>query len=209
VSDHYLTFLNNVFAGTEYARLDSGLAPRADSYAFDYDCWYTSATDRFFRIDTDAYPDLASYALATGMEQHGVQGEPQFVDPSAVDLRLGAQSPCRAAGVVIPGINDGFAGSVPDMGAYYDDDSIGPGGTGPGGAGGSGGTGADEGLSGTGNASGAGALPVSDDAGGCGCRVAPPNRLAGIGVLLNLLGVAARRRRGRRVLRARPPDASW
>ena len=34
------------------------------------------------------------------------------------DLRLAAASPAVDAGVVIPGINDGFIGSAPDLGAY-------------------------------------------------------------------------------------------
>lgn len=41
-----------------------------------------------------------------------------FADPYAGDFRLKKGSPALDAGVVIPGVTDGFAGTSPDLGAY-------------------------------------------------------------------------------------------
>ncbi|BCJ94211.1 sugar hydrolase [Anaerocolumna cellulosilytica] len=43
---------------------------------------------------------------------------PIFVNPSAYNFRLRPNSPAIDAGVVIPGITDGFIGLAPDIGAY-------------------------------------------------------------------------------------------
>jgi hypothetical protein len=42
----------------------------------------------------------------------------KLVSPSDVDLRLAPRSRAVDAGVVLPGITDGFGGSAPDLGAY-------------------------------------------------------------------------------------------
>ncbi|WP_284642013.1 CBM96 family carbohydrate-binding protein [Paenibacillus silviterrae] len=44
--------------------------------------------------------------------------DPRFVDPLQHDYRLQAGSPAIDAGRVIPAINDGYAGTAPDIGAY-------------------------------------------------------------------------------------------
>ena len=38
-------------------------------------------------------------------------------DPAAVDFQLRAGSVALDAGIALPGINDGFTGSAPDLGA--------------------------------------------------------------------------------------------
>ena len=43
---------------------------------------------------------------------------PQFVNVAAKDFRLQSTSPAINAGIVIPGITDGYIGSAPDCGAY-------------------------------------------------------------------------------------------
>lgn len=43
---------------------------------------------------------------------------PLFVNPAACNFRLQASSPAINAGVVIPGITDGYIGTKPDIGAY-------------------------------------------------------------------------------------------
>ncbi|MBD3421722.1 MAG: hypothetical protein GF398_16535 [Chitinivibrionales bacterium] len=42
----------------------------------------------------------------------------KFVDSADGDFRLQAQSPAVDAGVVVPGVTDGYKGSAPDLGAY-------------------------------------------------------------------------------------------
>lgn len=44
--------------------------------------------------------------------------DPQFMNPDQFDFRLMANSSGIDAGVVVPGITDGYAGAAPDIGAY-------------------------------------------------------------------------------------------
>jgi hypothetical protein len=53
-----------------------------------------------------------------GLGSHLITDDPRFADAETGDFRLRDDSPCRDAGVVIAGINDGrFHGAAPDMGA--------------------------------------------------------------------------------------------
>lgn len=76
---------------------------------------------------------LADYQRATGQDRHSrlvdysvfVDAAPpdfenptQLYSPSDVDLRLAPRSRAIDAGVVLPGITDGFNGRAPDLGAY-------------------------------------------------------------------------------------------
>ncbi len=63
------------------------------------------------------YGNTANYvSLSPG--PHDIQVDPQFVSPSSDDYHLQAGSPCRNAGLVIAGVNDGYSGSAPDIGTY-------------------------------------------------------------------------------------------
>ena len=79
------------------------------------------------------FKTLAEYQKATGQDRHSrlidysvfVKAEPpdftkpeQLYTPEQVDLRLKAGSRAVDAGVVLPGITDGFTGKAPDLGAY-------------------------------------------------------------------------------------------
>jgi hypothetical protein len=60
-----------------------------------------------------------SWRAASGFEAHSPRPDPpRFVDPAGGDLTLMADSPAIDAGVVIPGINDGYQGTAPDAGAF-------------------------------------------------------------------------------------------
>jgi hypothetical protein len=61
---------------------------------------------------------LAELQAATGQEQHGLNAAPGFSGTAAGNYNLGPASPLIDQGVVIPGINDGYNGSAPDIGAY-------------------------------------------------------------------------------------------
>lgn len=99
--------------------------------------------DEPFVLDGQAFEDLAALSEATGHERHGIEVrsyEEVFVDaeepehapnnegrlyrPSEVDLRLRPDSPAVDAGCRLPGINDGFTGDAPDLGAYEVDKSL-------------------------------------------------------------------------------------
>jgi hypothetical protein len=49
---------------------------------------------------------------------NGRAGDPLFVNAAAGDYRLQAGSPGIDAGLRLPGINDTYQGSAPDIGAF-------------------------------------------------------------------------------------------
>lgn len=79
------------------------------------------------------FKTLGDYQRATGQDRHSraidysvfVNAKPpdfsdptRLVSPDDVDLRLAPRSRAIDAGVVLPGITDGFRGRAPDLGAY-------------------------------------------------------------------------------------------
>jgi hypothetical protein len=79
------------------------------------------------------FKTLAEYRRATGQEAHSrevdysvfVDAKPpdfsdptKLVSPSDLDLQLRARSRAVDAGMVLPGLTDGFTGRAPDLGAY-------------------------------------------------------------------------------------------
>ena len=89
---------NNLFAGSGHQDLvNISPDPRND---FDYDL-----TSR------------GGVRLATGGEAHAVTTAPVFIAVAQGDLRLAEGSAGIDQGCILPGLNDGFAGRGPDMGA--------------------------------------------------------------------------------------------
>jgi len=62
--------------------------------------------------------ELAELQAATGQEPHGLNVEPGFASAASGDYSLSPDSQLIDAGLVIPGINDGYAGGAPDVGAF-------------------------------------------------------------------------------------------
>jgi len=109
---------NNIWSGTEYALNNYNETQPID---FDYDDLYTTNPEKFvyWGSGSDQHMhDLPTFRSLTGQEPHGINVEPGFVDPSAGDYALSSNSGLIDAGVTISGINDGHAGSAPDMGAF-------------------------------------------------------------------------------------------
>jgi hypothetical protein len=112
---------NNIFAGTDYALESTSNQNPVD---FDYDDLYTPASGRLIRWAGSAYTTIPAFYTATGQEQHGLNQNPKFIDPSS-DFHLAAGSPLINGGVVIPGVNDGYFGDNPDIGKYeYGSESV-------------------------------------------------------------------------------------
>jgi hypothetical protein len=80
-----------------------------------------------------SFKSLAEYAKATGQDRHSVMidynifvraqapndPDPQHLyRPADYDLQLRPRSKAVDAGVVLPNVNDGYAGKAPDLGAY-------------------------------------------------------------------------------------------
>lgn len=109
---------NNIWAGTEYALQNANPDQPLD---LDYDNLYTSLPGEFAWWDD--LPDrhlntLAEFQAATGLELHGSNLEPDFSDSAHGDYTLPEGSNMVDKGMAIPGINDGFAGGAPDLGAF-------------------------------------------------------------------------------------------
>jgi hypothetical protein len=106
---------NNVWAGTAYALENYNTTEPVD---LDYDDLYTSGAGALVRWDGINYSTLADFSAATRQEANGFNADPAFVDPAAGDYTLGGTSVLIDAGVPLPGINDGFLGAAPDLGAF-------------------------------------------------------------------------------------------
>ena len=108
---------NNVFAGTLHALENANPTQPVD---MDYDDLWRSGSDYLCRWDGLANPRLATladYTAATGQEAHGISQDPGFAAPAAADFTPAPGSPLIDRGLHIPGINDGYRGLGPDLGA--------------------------------------------------------------------------------------------
>jgi hypothetical protein len=116
---------NNVWAGTRFAVANENPRQKVD---LDYDDLYTSEPGSLVWWDglADHHLDsLGRVRSATGQEMHGFNVPPAFEDAAAGNYRLAAASPLVDKGVPIPGINDGYAGRAPDIGAFESDHGTG------------------------------------------------------------------------------------
>jgi parallel beta-helix repeat protein len=115
---------NNIWYGTRYAIDNANPSQPVD---LDWDALWTSLPDELVRWDGlgDTHlNDLAELQAATGQELNGYQILPEFEDPLIGDFDLVPTSPLIDAGLVIPGINDTYLGSGPDLGAFERDLSL-------------------------------------------------------------------------------------
>jgi len=108
---------NNVLYATSYAIADTHNGGGTTSF-WDYDDIFTTSTSLYVKWSNVVYATLALWQAATGQELNGIAQDPLFTDIDNGDLTLQTGSPCINAGVALPGINDGYLGSAPDMGAY-------------------------------------------------------------------------------------------
>lgn len=115
---HNVVMRNNIFQGNGFAFEESLYASTAMDW--DYDNWFTTrdASLPRFRWEAVDYLNMALLCAATGLECHGHESLPGFVNPLGGDFTLLPSSPNIDRGVVIPGINDFYTGSAPDIGAF-------------------------------------------------------------------------------------------
>jgi len=111
---------NNIYAGTAVG-LHSW--SKTNPVNFDYDLIHT-ANGPLVRWAGKSYDTLEAFALATRQEAHGLAAGPGLQAPSQGDCRLAPGSPCIDRGIVIPGFNDGFRGTAPDLGAIESPDPM-------------------------------------------------------------------------------------
>jgi hypothetical protein len=110
---------NNVFAGTRYA-LEDTVAPPADhAFLFDMDGddLYTTRGAPIIKWLDVRYDDLPTFQAAVQQERQGISAPPQLANPGAGVFRPLEGSPLIDAGIVLPGINHDYLGTLPDIGA--------------------------------------------------------------------------------------------
>jgi hypothetical protein len=123
---------NNLFVGTEGAFAYETTAPMVDC-DFDYDGFAGGPWQQFLKWNDGRYATVADTRAQAPVYHHAVQfdaarlfaaglypppDEKQAFDRTRVDLRLRAGAAAIDAGEPLPGVNDGFAGRAPDLGAY-------------------------------------------------------------------------------------------
>ncbi len=118
-------FLNNVVSATRYVFEHSTAGPMPGPNVIDYNNLYTTDTTRYVKWENQRV-DAAGFR-ALGFQLHGLNAPPRFVDPLGGDLRLLPDDPGIDRALYLPGINDGYCGSAPDMGAFeYCEDGAAP-----------------------------------------------------------------------------------
>jgi hypothetical protein len=106
---------NNIWAGTEYAVENYNIGQPID---LDYDELWNNQYHELARWNNVKYATLAAFSAATGQEAHGRSVNPEFANAAGGDYTLASTSALIDAGLVIPGINDDYAGAAPDIGAF-------------------------------------------------------------------------------------------
>jgi hypothetical protein len=112
-SSTFLRSRNNILAGTRYALYKVNPV----SLDWDWDDLTSSDPSRFVSWQGVRYATLDALQAGTGQELHGLAAAPGFVDPAGGDLTLSPGSTLIDRGLPIPGVNDGFSGQAPDIGA--------------------------------------------------------------------------------------------
>lgn len=128
-----LTFRNNalVARGREGSGFGDGYliedlfadhANPAIALTMDYDLFWTdrqclNRTCPRFGWKRQPYRSLPSFRAASRLERHGRFADPRFTAPTRLNFTPAPTSPLIDRGVRLPGINDGFRGRSPDIGA--------------------------------------------------------------------------------------------
>ena len=113
-SSTFIKARNNILAATHYAlyKVNPVLLD------WDWDDLYTTDPLRFVYWQGTRYGTLDVLQAGTAQELHGLAVDPGFVNPAGGDLGLSAGSPLIDRGLALPGVNDGFSGQAPDLGAF-------------------------------------------------------------------------------------------
>ena len=107
---------NNIFQGNGYAVEETQVGSIGQDW--NYDNWNTTSSSYHFKWENVNYSTIAQLCKSTGLECNGYEDAPGLANPVGGNVSLLPTSPNIDRGVVIPGINDNFYGSAPDVGAF-------------------------------------------------------------------------------------------
>lgn len=113
---HNAVLRNNIFQGNGYSIEEQQVG--STGHDWNYDNWNTSRGTYHFKWENVNYATTAQLCRATGLECNGHEDLPGLANPGGGDFSLLTTSPNIDRGIVIPGINDNFSGSAPDIGAF-------------------------------------------------------------------------------------------
>jgi len=117
---------NNAFTGNRYAH--SYIRGDGDRLLnMDYDNLYTTDDNKFsywYNSGSQYYLTLQDFQTATNLELNGISKYPMFVSTENGKFDLQQSSPLIDKAMFIPGINDGFIGDNPDIGAIEKQTSL-------------------------------------------------------------------------------------
>ncbi|MCB1045337.1 MAG: right-handed parallel beta-helix repeat-containing protein [Acidobacteria bacterium] len=106
---------NNIWVGTDYGLRDANTSQPLD---MDYDLIWNDGLNHLVRWGAVNYTTLLDFQSGTGQNTQGIESDPMFVDRMNGNLTLSTSSNAIDQGLIIPGINDGFSGLAPDLGAH-------------------------------------------------------------------------------------------
>lgn len=104
----------SVFSDHAIAINSSVTTIASQSWVMDYNVLNPQTANKFVQWFGTNYDTLSAYSNAQGQDTHSTTADPK----ASVAGRVGPGSPAVNAGLAIAGVNDGFAGSAPDIGAY-------------------------------------------------------------------------------------------
>jgi hypothetical protein len=109
---------NNIFQSTGYAFAEVPTGSSGNDW--NNNNWYTTRGTSLahFKWDNKGYNTIAQLCAATRLECNGHEDVPGFTNPQGRNFTLLPSSPNIDRGVLIPGINDTFIASAPDVGAH-------------------------------------------------------------------------------------------
>ena len=112
---HNAILRNNIFQNNGYAIYE--VHTGSTSHDWDNNNWYPAHSPHFKWENVD-FATVTRLCAATGLACNSHEGYPGLKNPNIGDFTLTSSSPNIDRGAAIPGINDDFSGSAPDIGAY-------------------------------------------------------------------------------------------
>ncbi|HYM80899.1 MAG TPA: hypothetical protein VEY91_05755, partial [Candidatus Limnocylindria bacterium] len=110
-------FRNNILVGNGAAAVSDDAGESQIGNTYDGDLVHSNYA-ALFRWKGVNYATLAALRTGTGFELAGRSGDPLFTSATSGDYTLRTGSPAIDGAIRMPGINDAFNGTAPDMGAW-------------------------------------------------------------------------------------------